>query len=95
MKRILRSAARSRARAPTRSSTSAARWTSARRLMQAQEGMKDLTQDEEIALGEQLTAGFLGASPLHPDANLQRYVNRVGKWLALHSDRPTCRGLSR
>ena len=50
--------------------------------------MKDLTQDEEIALGEQLTAGFLGASPLHPDASLQRYVNRVGKWLALHSDRP-------
>jgi predicted Zn-dependent protease len=57
-------------------------------LVQAQQGMKDLTQDEEIALGEQLTAGFLGASPLHPDANLQRYVNRVGKWLALHSDRP-------
>jgi beta-barrel assembly-enhancing protease len=57
-------------------------------IVQAQEGMKDLTQDEEIALGEQLTAGFLGASPLHPDANLQRYVNRVGKWLALHSDRP-------
>jgi beta-barrel assembly-enhancing protease len=57
-------------------------------IVQAQSGMKDLTQDEEIALGEQLTAGFLGASPLHPDANLQRYVNRVGKWLALHSDRP-------
>ena len=57
-------------------------------IVQAQEGMKDLTQEEEIALGEQLTAGFLGASPLHPDANLQRYVNRVGKWLALHSDRP-------
>ncbi|HLX23427.1 MAG TPA: M48 family metalloprotease [Usitatibacter sp.] len=59
-----------------------------KKVMQAQEGMKDLTQDEEIALGEQLTAGFLGASPLHPDANLQRYVNRVGKWLALHSGRP-------
>jgi beta-barrel assembly-enhancing protease len=59
-----------------------------RKVMQAQEGMKDLTDDEEIALGEQLTAGFLGASPLHQDAALQRYVNRVGKWLALHSDRP-------
>ncbi len=59
-----------------------------KKVIQAQEGMKDLTQDEEIALGEQLTAGFLGASPLHPDASLQRYVNRVGKWLALHSDRP-------
>lgn len=59
-----------------------------KKVMQAQEGMKDLTPDEEIALGESLTAGFLGASPLHSDANLQRYVNRVGKWLALHSDRP-------
>ncbi|HEY2630219.1 MAG TPA: M48 family metalloprotease [Usitatibacter sp.] len=59
-----------------------------RKVVQAQEGMKDLTDDEEVALGEQLTAGFLGASPLHSDANLQRYVNRVGKWLALHSGRP-------
>jgi predicted Zn-dependent protease len=48
----------------------------------------EMTQEQEIALGEALTASFLGASPLHPDANLQRYVNRVGKWLALHSERP-------
>ena len=59
-----------------------------KKVIEAQEGMKDLTQDEEIALGEQLTAGFLGASPLHPDANLQRYVNRVGKWLRV-AQRPT------
>ena len=59
-----------------------------KKVMQAQEGMKDLTEEEEIALGEQLTAGFLGASPLHADANMQRYVNRVGKWLAMHSGRP-------
>jgi len=38
-------------------------------------------------LGEAATASFLGASPLHHDASLQRYVNRVGKWVALHSDR--------
>jgi beta-barrel assembly-enhancing protease len=48
----------------------------------------EMSQDEEVALGEALTSGFLGASPLHPDANLQRYVNRVGKWVAMHSDRP-------
>ena len=52
------------------------------------DAFKEFTPEQELALGEQLTAGFLGASPLHPDANLQRYVNRVGKWLALHSDRP-------
>ena len=49
---------------------------------------QEFSQEDEIGLGDALTASFLGASPLHPDANLQRYVNRVGKWIALHSDRP-------
>jgi predicted Zn-dependent protease len=49
---------------------------------------KEFSQEDEIALGQAATASFLGASPLHPDASLQRYVNRVGKWVALHSDRP-------
>jgi predicted Zn-dependent protease len=49
---------------------------------------KEFSQEDEIGLGDALTASFLGAAPLHPDANLQRYVNRVGKWVALHSDRP-------
>ena len=49
---------------------------------------KEFSEEDEIGLGNALTASFLGASPLHPDANLQRYVNRVGKWIALHSDRP-------
>ena len=52
------------------------------------EAAREFTTEEEIAIGEGATAGFLGASPLHRDQNLQRYVNRVGKWLALHSERP-------
>jgi predicted Zn-dependent protease len=52
------------------------------------EATRDFTTDEEVQLGEGVTASFLGAAPLHPDASLQAYVNRVGKWLALHSDRP-------
>ncbi len=52
-----------------------------------QPSAKEFTQEDEIALGEAATASFLGASPLHKDASLQRYVNRVGKWVALHSDR--------
>ena len=52
------------------------------------EATRDISQEDEIALGDALTAGFLGAAPLHADANLQRYVNRVGKWVALHSARP-------
>jgi len=54
----------------------------------AVDASKDFTQEEEIQIGDAATASFLGASPLHHDANLQRYVNRVGKWLALHSERP-------
>ena len=52
------------------------------------EANREFNTEEEIALGEGITSGLLGAAPLHPDANLQRYVNRVGTWIALHSDRP-------
>jgi beta-barrel assembly-enhancing protease len=49
---------------------------------------KEFTTDEEIALGEGIASAFLGAAPLHRDQNLQRYVNRVGRWVALHGERP-------
>ena len=52
------------------------------------EATKDYTQEEEVQLGQGLTAGLLGAAPLHKDERLQRYVNRVGRWVALHSERP-------
>jgi beta-barrel assembly-enhancing protease len=53
----------------------------------AVEANKEYTQEEEIELGQGLTAGFLGAAPLHKDERLQRYVNRVGRWVAAHSER--------
>ena len=49
---------------------------------------KEFSTEEEIALGEGITSAFLGAAPLHSDQNLQRYVNRVGRWVALHAERP-------
>jgi len=52
-----------------------------------QEANKEFSVDDEIALGNGVTAGVLGATKLHPDQGLQRYVNRVGKWVAMHSDR--------
>ena len=52
-----------------------------------QEANKEFTVEQEIELGNGVTAGILGAVKLHPDANLQRYVNRVGKWVAMHSAR--------
>jgi predicted Zn-dependent protease len=53
-----------------------------------QEANKEFTVEEEVQLGNGITASVLGASKLSTDQNLQRYVNRVGKWLAMHSDRP-------
>ncbi len=53
-----------------------------------QEATKEYTVDEEIALGEGIASGFLGATKLHPDERLQRYVNRVGRWLASQTEKP-------
>ncbi|HUP97944.1 MAG TPA: M48 family metalloprotease, partial [Usitatibacter sp.] len=52
-----------------------------------QEANKEFSVEDEINLGHGVTAGLLGATKLHADQNVQRYVNRVGKWLAMHSDR--------
>ncbi len=53
-----------------------------------QEANREYSNEEEVALGEGITSGFLGAAPLHRGESLQRYVNRVGRWLALHTERP-------
>ena len=55
---------------------------------QLQDANRGFTQDQEVALGDGLAAGFLGAAPLRKDPQMQRYVNRVGQWLAMHSGRP-------
>jgi len=53
----------------------------------AQTATREFTQDEEVELGNGISAGLLGSMPLHPDERLQRYVNRVGRWVALQSER--------
>ncbi len=53
-----------------------------------QEANREYSNEEEVALGDGITSGFLGAAPLHRSENLQRYVNRVGRWLAMHTERP-------
>jgi predicted Zn-dependent protease len=55
---------------------------------QVQEATKEYTVEEEVALGDGIASGFLGATKLYPDDRLQRYVNRVGRWLALQTERP-------
>ena len=44
--------------------------------------------EEERALGREAAATLLGAKPALVDADVQRYVNRVGLWVALQSERP-------
>lgn len=47
-----------------------------------------LSEQEEIAVGREIAGRMLGAAPLTADADLQLYVNRVGRWIALHAERP-------
>ncbi|MEJ5990678.1 M48 family metalloprotease [Ramlibacter sp. PS3R-8] len=53
-----------------------------------QQSVESIDEPKEIEIGRQLAAVLLGSKPLHPDAALQRYVNRLGRWISLHSDRP-------
>ncbi|MCC6173407.1 MAG: M48 family metalloprotease [Gammaproteobacteria bacterium] len=47
-----------------------------------------LSDADEIRAGQMATANLLGVAPLVHDEELQRYVNRVGRWIALGSKRP-------
>jgi len=50
--------------------------------------LKSTSENDEITLGKDVAANLLGAAPLVNDPALQQYVNKVGMWIALHSDRP-------
>jgi beta-barrel assembly-enhancing protease len=52
------------------------------------DGLKKISEPEEIKIGGDLAGIILGAAPLTQDPAKQRYVGRVGKWIALHSERP-------
>ncbi len=47
-----------------------------------------VSEEEELTLGREITGRMLGAAPLVNDAELQQYVNRVGRWVALQGERP-------
>lgn len=47
-----------------------------------------ISEAEEIAMGREIAGRVLGAAPLVNDPALQSYVNRVGRWIALQSERP-------
>lgn len=47
----------------------------------------NVPRKKEIQLGEELSAGLLGAVKLVDDAEVHNYVNRLGRWLAEQTDR--------
>lgn len=51
------------------------------------QSMENIDEAKEIEIGRQLAALLLGAKPAHPDMALQRYVNRLGRWISLQSSR--------
>jgi predicted Zn-dependent protease len=55
---------------------------------QTVQASKTIGETEEIEIGHGIATNLLGASPLLPDSRVQQYVNRVGRWLSLHSERP-------
>jgi Zn-dependent protease with chaperone function len=58
-------------------------------LQKFQAATADMPEPQEIETGTGIAARFLGAVPLHSNAALQRYVNRVGRWVAMQSARPS------
>jgi len=50
--------------------------------------LKPLTEKEEVEIGAGVAANLLGAAPLVQDDKLQAYVNRLGWWLVLQTERP-------
>ena len=51
-------------------------------------GLREVKEPEEIQMGKGVAETLLGASSLLDDQELQRYVNAVGRWVALQSERP-------
>ncbi|MDP1672409.1 MAG: M48 family metalloprotease, partial [Burkholderiales bacterium] len=47
-----------------------------------------VSEQEEQAMGREIAGRMLGAAPLVNDTELQSYVNRVGRWVAVQSERP-------
>ena len=48
----------------------------------------NVSKKDEINIGRNVISGLLGAAPLVESNELQRYVNQVGYWIAMQSERP-------
>lgn len=48
---------------------------------------KEMSPAEEAEIGASSAAMLLGAAPLYKNAEVERYVNRVGMWVAMQTER--------
>lgn len=53
----------------------------------AQQAFGEVGPEQETLIGEEAVSVLLGAVPLLDNDPLQRYVNQVGHWVALHTER--------
>lgn len=64
-------------------------WKKAAETVQkVQKANAEINEPQEISLGEGIASNLLGAAPLLDNPAVQQYVNRVGRWLALQTERP-------
>ncbi len=54
----------------------------------AQQATKTIDEPEEIEIGHGIATNLLGAAPLLANDKVQQYVNQVGRWLSLQTERP-------
>lgn len=52
------------------------------------DSFRKISEAEEVKLGGDLAGIILGVAPLVQNPAKQLYINQLGRWLALHSDRP-------
>ena len=48
----------------------------------------EINEQQEAEIGREYAALLVGAAPLFDNADAQRYVNQVGRWLTLNAERP-------
>jgi predicted Zn-dependent protease len=59
----------------------------AQKAKKVSDAMREIGPEEEIKIGDDLASMILGAAPLVDNPAEQHYVNRLGMWLAQHTDR--------
>lgn len=57
-------------------------------LKKVQQASTDIDEPKEIKLGSGIASNLLGAAPLLRNQRVQKYVNSIGRWLALQTERP-------